>query len=150
MKAEKRSEKSLAAAGMQKTAHVALDKDQIISDLTDALPGDHIVLVSAEDAAEAAGSGDDERQNTPAFQVDRYIRNITQTAAVTDIDDLLALQIGKPVAHSITLLAPPILCARHEEDALPLSSFCAKIPLNFVESAGLTLPVFPAKIESLR
>ena len=82
-------------------AQIPLNEDNIISDIADTGPGDHIILLTTE-AEELAGPGDNNGRDLAAFTIHLYIRHIAQAAAVADVDDLFALELGKPVTHSLT------------------------------------------------
>ncbi len=67
-----------------------VDEDDVVSDALDALPGDVILLSPAEEAEKAAGPVDHQRHHLPLRHPHIHISHESQTAPVTDIDDLLA------------------------------------------------------------
>ena len=65
------------------------------ADLFDAVPGDHIIVPSAPQPKETAGTGDDDGADLPLGHLYHHIGNKAQPSAVADTDDFLALQLHK-------------------------------------------------------
>ena len=69
-----------------------LHQDDIVADLADAVPGDHILAFPAEKAAEPARTGDNQRRDPSGNTVKFHIDGTAQAAAGAGVDDLLLLQ----------------------------------------------------------
>ena len=62
-------------------------KNDIVSDLSDAVPGDDDIVVSAEHTAESGGAGKDQCGDLAAGAVEFHIDGTAKAFAGTDIDD---------------------------------------------------------------
>lgn len=68
-----------------------LYQDDIIPDLADAFPGDHVFAFSSEKAAESAWTGNNKSSQTAGFVVEFHINGTSKTSAGTGIDNLFLL-----------------------------------------------------------
>ena len=66
------------------------------------MPGDHIVILSAEKTEIFAGTRYNNRNDFTLRQLDPGITDKSQPPAVTDADDLFAVQLRKPIPHRRT------------------------------------------------
>ena len=86
--------------GKSEFVRISLYENNVIPDLTDALPGNDEVLPMPQQTEAPPLSRYDDGADLPTSAVHLHITYIPQPTAVTDIDHLLALQIGKPVSHN--------------------------------------------------
>lgn len=80
-----------------------VDEDDVIPDLLDALPWDIVFLAASEKAEKAKRPGHDQRAQLSLRQAALHIADIAEPAAVVNIDDLLAAEVGKAAVHRISL-----------------------------------------------
>ena len=74
---------------------VNFHQDNIVPDLADAVPGNHIFAARPEEAeAEAAWSRNDNRGNTAGLAVKLHIHRTAKSPAGTDIDHFFLLQFA--------------------------------------------------------
>lgn len=77
---------------MQTFFFLDLYQDNVVSYLTDTVPGDHIFTFPAKKAAESARPRNDQRSDPSCGTVELYIHWRSQTPAGTGIDNFLLLQ----------------------------------------------------------
>ena len=70
-----------------------VDEDDVLSEPLDAVPGNVIILAPAEQTEEPAGAKDDQGLDGPLRDAELQVSHAAQTAAVADVDDLLAAQL---------------------------------------------------------
>ena len=83
-----------------------LSEDDIVSNSLDTVPGNVVFLPPAEQSEKAARAIDHDGDYLPLRHPDLHISHATETAAVADVDDLLAPQIPNPALHGIPPLGP--------------------------------------------
>lgn len=69
-----------------------LYKNDVISDLADAFPGDDIFAFSTEKIAESAWTGNYQSSETAGDAVELYVNGAAQTPAGAGVDDLFLFQ----------------------------------------------------------
>ena len=65
---------------------IDLYKDNVISDLTDTVPGDAVFAVPAKKTAEFSGTGYDQGSHSAGFAVKFHINRAPETAAGAGVD----------------------------------------------------------------
>lgn len=91
--------RSMLSAWDLLTREGLVDENDIIPDLLDALPRNAILLSPAEQPEEAIRSRNDEGGKLSVRQPAFHVAHIAQAAAVADVDDLLAAEVGKAAVH---------------------------------------------------
>lgn len=99
-----RSEKFLFRPRKADFVQLRVDQNDVFADALDALPRNDIVVTSPRHTEKLARPRHDDRRDPSRFEVHLHVRNKAQPRAVADIDDLPALQAGKPLAHTLTRL----------------------------------------------
>ena len=92
---------------------VDIHENNICTNLTDTFPTDDVFGIPAEKAAEAGRTWNDKLADTACIWIKFHINNMTQTAAVTDIDDFYFSEFTDAQAFSSILEFPLLkyICA---------------------------------------
>lgn len=70
-----------------------VDEDDVVPDLDNAPPRDHVLEIAAKKPAQPSGTGNDDGEHAAGAAVDLEICDTAQRAAGTDIDDLLLTKV---------------------------------------------------------
>ena len=95
-------QKDLSGPGNPTFVRIYVYQHDVRAYAADAVPGDHIVVLSTEKAEIFAGSRHDDGYHLAFRQLDPGIADEPQSPAVADADDLFAVQLRKTIPHRRT------------------------------------------------
>ena len=81
---------------------IAIYQNDIVADSANALPRNDKIVAMPEEAEALAFARHDDGDDASVADVYLNIRDKAETAAVADVDDLLAFEIRKAVSHILT------------------------------------------------